>query len=192
MHTEEPERAIKVVNEVRAQLVTAGIWGDNARTRDWAKIRVGGDMQLSEPRQYCVRERPSESSGDIAILSASYGGRTEESRIDVTKLLQAMASRGYLNATATNDVMGRDPAPGVVKTLEVTYRLGDVECTEIVPETWVMRIGKQNEMAAETAEEIDIIQAVLSDPEEFDVDGYEPVSYEPALVETRTSSGGVT
>ncbi len=40
VHTEDPRRAIKVVNEIRAQLIAVGAWGDSSKTEDWAKART--------------------------------------------------------------------------------------------------------------------------------------------------------
>lgn len=119
------------------------------------------------------------------IIKATYGGPTASSRRDVTAHVKSRVVNGGLSIFATNDTFGCDPAPGIVKTLEVTYQANGEEHIVMVPEMWEMRIGSIG--ATEDEDEIDIIQAVLSDPEEYDVE-----EYEPASVETRTSSEGVT
>lgn len=41
VRTENARHAIKVVNEVRAQLIAAGAWGNTGKTRDWDEARKG-------------------------------------------------------------------------------------------------------------------------------------------------------
>ena len=132
------------------------------------------------------RPSPEELIGEITIIHASYGGPTASSRRDVTSQVRSRVISGGLSIFATNDTFGCDPAPGMVKTLEVTYQQDSVERVAMAPEMWEIRIGSLSETKDEDEAKMDIIQAVLSDPEEFDTD-----EYEPASVETMTSSGGI-
>jgi hypothetical protein len=67
---------------------------------------------------------PAPVSGNpgLNILSATYGvpGRTR----DVAARLRSMIRNGRLSTPVNNATMGADPAPGVPKTLRVTYSMG--------------------------------------------------------------------
>ena len=46
---------------------------------------------------------------------------------DVAQLLRAAIKDGRLVFTLTNEALGGDPAPDVVKSLELVYRLGEAQ-----------------------------------------------------------------
>jgi hypothetical protein len=60
--------------------------------------------------------------GQLNILSATYGAGNRSR--DVAGRLQAMVRNGRLSTIVNNTTMGSDPAPGVPKTLRVTYSVG--------------------------------------------------------------------
>lgn len=55
----------------------------------------------------------------LTIVRAEYGVRT--ARLDVAPLLTSLIREGVLEVHVSNDTMGGDPAPDVVKTLSVEY-----------------------------------------------------------------------
>ena len=60
--------------------------------------------------------------GQLNIVRTMYGvpGRSQ----DVAGRLQSMVQNGRLNTAVNRSTMGTDPAPGVLKTLRVTYSIG--------------------------------------------------------------------
>ncbi len=61
---------------------------------------------------------------------------------DVAQPLRAAIKDGRLRFTLTNEAMGGDPAPNIVKSLELVYRLGDgPERTQRFPENAVVELG---------------------------------------------------
>jgi HEAT repeat protein len=74
----------------------------------------------------------------VVIVKAEYGANDKWA--DVTDRLAAAIHNNTLSITAGNDLAG-DPAPGVVKRLRVTYRLGDKESTVEVPEKEVFEVA---------------------------------------------------
>jgi len=93
--------------------------------------------ELVIPRAEAVEPQVA---SDLVILAATYGGETPESRLDVTELIRSRVAEGNLRAWVTNDIMGLDPAPGIVKVLEVKYVYKGQELQKIVPETWVLSL----------------------------------------------------
>ena len=57
--------------------------------------------------------------GDVRILNASYGNGFRVA--NVTQRLQDMVHGGQFSVYVDNDSMGTDPAPGMRKSLTVTY-----------------------------------------------------------------------
>lgn len=82
-----------------------GNWGHGGWNRGWGEGAPAGGGQ-----------------GELIILSARYGadGRT----VDLTQQLRSLVRDDHLYVTADNRLAGTDPAPGRVKSLWVTYRIG--------------------------------------------------------------------
>ncbi len=78
----------------------------------------------------------------LTIQKARYG--KGDQWVDVTEKVAAAISNNTLTLTASNDLAG-DPAPGVVKQLEITYQLGDQSRTVVVPENESIQIGEASE-----------------------------------------------
>ena len=78
----------------------------------------------------------------LTILKARYG--KGDQWVDVTDKVSAAISNNMLKITASNELAG-DPAPGVVKQLEITYQLGDQTRTVVVPENQSIELGEAGE-----------------------------------------------
>ncbi len=72
----------------------------------------------------------------LVVLSATYGGPDVEGRMNVTEFLRSKVVNGRLRIKVTNNFFGRDPVPGIVKVLVITYTLDGEEHTKMIPETW--------------------------------------------------------
>ncbi|MCS7306867.1 MAG: HEAT repeat domain-containing protein [Thermoguttaceae bacterium] len=80
----------------------------------------------------------------LIIQKARYG--KGDQWVDVTEKLSAAISNNTLKITASNELAG-DPAPGIVKQLEITYQLGDQTRTVVVPEGQAIELGEATEPA---------------------------------------------
>ncbi len=78
-----------------------------------------------------MKTSPAPTGKLLSLVKAEYGAKDKS--VDVTDKLRAMIENNRLSFTAGNQLAG-DPAPGVVKTLKLTYRLGEEEKTVVVPE----------------------------------------------------------
>lgn len=83
---------------------------------------------------------PAEAPKVLTIKKARYGAGDKWA--DVTDKLAAAVSNNALSATASNAMAGADPAPGVVKQLEITYTVGGEEKTAVVPENETLQLGQ--------------------------------------------------
>ena len=91
------------------------------RVTDWFNVqRLGADQALT------VRDY------SLAVVTARYGAN--QGWIDVAALLRTRIRDGKLRIPVTNSDLGSDPAPNVVKTLEVEYSYGGRPYRRIVPE----------------------------------------------------------
>ncbi len=77
-----------------------------------------------------------QAENGLVILNATYGGPNVERRMNVTEFLRSKVVNGRLRIRVANDFFRRDPVPGVVKVLVITYSLDGEEHTKMVPETW--------------------------------------------------------
>ncbi|MEZ0324947.1 MAG: VIT domain-containing protein [Fimbriimonas sp.] len=88
---------------------------------------------------------------ELKILKAEYGLLERPSQVwDVTEKLSSLAKRRSLELQVYNQVFGGDPAPGIVKTLRVTYEQGGKTHTKVVPESALLQIGMINSGASPT------------------------------------------
>ncbi|MBS0659016.1 MAG: hypothetical protein JSR82_12315 [Verrucomicrobia bacterium] len=74
------------------------------------------------------------------IVRATYGARGRG--IDVTGIVQGYINRGENRFYVGNSTMGGDPAPGVAKTLSVTYRTGRGQFSASAREDSWIQIGR--------------------------------------------------
>ncbi len=80
----------------------------------------------------------------LTIQKARYG--KGDRWVDVTDRLSAAISENTLKITASNELAG-DPAPGIVKELQITYHLGDQTHQVVVPEGQTIQLGQASEPA---------------------------------------------
>jgi hypothetical protein len=76
-------------------------------------------------------------TGNLKIVKAEYGYFADEgvkNCSDVTFIVRKAVTEGNLKIAATNDHLGGDPAPGVIKQLQVDYRVNGVKKQELVNE----------------------------------------------------------
>jgi len=109
-------------------------WQDYKRTSNWDEVRSMEGRMREVMQQYDIpSDVPFEQvvssggygqgapqyRGDLRILNASYGNGF---RVDnVTARLQEMVRSDQLSVYVDNDSMGHDPAPGMRKTLSISY-----------------------------------------------------------------------
>lgn len=73
----------------------------------------------------------------LEIIKGLYGANT--SFVNVTHILRAMVEDGQIHVQASNSLAG-DPIWGVPKTLQVTYKLNDIENSVSIPEGGILEI----------------------------------------------------
>jgi hypothetical protein len=96
----------------------SGNWGNGGWNGGWNPSPA--PAPIAPPP---MRPRPPTGGGaGLTILSASYGAGNRTR--DVAARLQGMIRNGRLSTAVNNTTMGSDPAPGVPKTLRVTYSVG--------------------------------------------------------------------
>jgi putative heme-binding domain-containing protein len=72
---------------------------------------------------------------NIKLISAIYGVANDaKKQVDVTKILQRRLDSFDYDFTITNDVAGKDPAPGIVKNLVIRYSIQGKTVTKTVGE----------------------------------------------------------
>ncbi len=81
-----------------------------------------GSRKIKDDLSTSMDEVSEETKG-FRIIKAAYS--TPANSIDVTKKLNALIKDGKLNTTASNDMAGKDPEVGKIKTLEVEYEHND-------------------------------------------------------------------
>ena len=60
----------------------------------------------------------------LVVTKATYGDLKDEQKVDVTKALTDAIQGGKLSLGINNETLGGDPAPTIVKKLEVNYTVG--------------------------------------------------------------------
>ena len=105
-------------------------WQDYKRTSNWDEVRSMEARMRDVMQQYNIPPNvPFEQivssgstpayQGDVRILNASYGNGFRVA--NVTQRVQDMVHGGQFSVYVDNDSMGTDPAPGMRKSLTVTY-----------------------------------------------------------------------
>ena len=111
-------------------------WQDYRRASNWDEVRsmegrmrdvmqqydIPSDVpfeQIASSGQEGYWQGGSDYRGDLRILSATYGNGYRVA--NVTQRLQEMVRNGQLSVYVDNDSMGGDPAPGIRKTLSLSY-----------------------------------------------------------------------
>lgn len=95
-------------------------------------------IKSSQVRQQYVVEPIKEKS--LEIIAAKYGTGTEEHELDITDKISGLILNSKLQVVVTNELVGGDPHEGVVKDLNVTYRLNGLEVNKTVKEGQVLKL----------------------------------------------------
>lgn len=95
------------------------------------------------PADHLVSVIPHSSPEETPeILKARFGTATGDRWLDVTEKLRSLVSHGALQISQINpSVFGRDPAPNVVKQLELEYRLHGKTQTIVIAEGKALALG---------------------------------------------------
>ena len=88
-------------------------------------------------RQNDVLEIP----GALVVNHAIYSEMQLDSPMDVTQKVSSLVNDGTLAISATNDAMGSDPAPNVIKGLRVDYTFNGLAASELVRERETLTLG---------------------------------------------------
>lgn len=100
---------------------------------------------------------------DRIVLLADYGAGSRD-RVDVTSIVQSMVRNRALNFQVTNDTLGGDPAPEVVKDLSILVRepTGRISEYRFVEKEWVnLQLGSyyRNQLPPEAQQRFDSLYA---------------------------------
>lgn len=82
-----------------------------------------------------------EIPGPLVINNAIYSEMQLDSPIDVTQKVASLVDSGTLTINATNDTLGSDPAPNIVKGLRVDYTFDGVAASKLVRERETLTLG---------------------------------------------------
>jgi hypothetical protein len=95
-----------------------GNWGNRNERAGWNdEFAVPGERRASRVQS---RYDDQQVNSQLNIISAQYG--TESRRVDVSAALRMIVREGRIEMRVENDTVGQvDPAPGMVKTLWLTY-----------------------------------------------------------------------
>jgi hypothetical protein len=98
----------------------SGSWGNGGWNGGWNPLPSPPPPMVRPP----VRPPGPPTGGNpgLNILSATYGAGNRNR--EVAGRLQPMIRNGRLSTNVNNTTMGSDPAPGVLKTLRVSYSVG--------------------------------------------------------------------
>ena len=113
------------------------------------------DARLEMPGWDATNFNDTAWSPVLTGLSAAAGGYT-----DVTAIVSGLVTNNHLNFVASNGNLGGDPAYGVVKTLQITFKLGSgMNQTQSFAENATVNIG--------TGQTLTIVQALYGDSSRF-------------------------
>ena len=82
-------------------------------TADSKAVLEGGTLEIHPPK-----------GAKFVVTKAVYGELPDEQKVDVTKKVTDAIQGDKLNLGVNNGTLGGDPAPTVVKKLEVSYTVG--------------------------------------------------------------------
>jgi hypothetical protein len=130
---------------------------DLAQPRRFGKIEVVGSLPAGS-RLEAAEDFGFTKAKSLATSGAVQGGRLEIVRAtygagnttaDVTESVRAAVVGGELKVLADNSLAGRDPAPGVKKSLVVEYALNGTRNTGRADEGETLSLGKAAEWIVE-------------------------------------------
>ena len=84
----------------------------------------------------------SAEEGALEIVKARFGAAQGNRWMDVTEKLRKLSTKGAIHLVSVNPgTFGKDPAPNVVKQLELEYRLGGKSLTATLTEGEPLKLG---------------------------------------------------
>ncbi len=83
-----------------------------------------------------------ELPGPLVIGETIYSEMQLDNPIDVTQKVSTLVNDGTLTIGATNDAMGSDPAPNVIKGLRVDYTFNGIAASKLVRERETLTLGE--------------------------------------------------
>ena len=106
---------------------TPAMWSMGLLSRsDWQAEWIGYDK---------VPANPVVEHSEIVILKALYGlAKNRAKQVDISDVLRGVPSSSLEGFVIDNDLVGKDPAPGMRKTLELEYTMDGVLRKRIVSE----------------------------------------------------------
>lgn len=113
-----------------------GNWGSRNEGSRW-----NDDSSMQDERREnraSIRNSDRQANTQLTIISAQYG--TESYKVDVTAALRLLTRDGRLEMRVENDTVGQiDPAPGIVKTLWLTYSVngGRSQSVRVQERAWL-------------------------------------------------------
>jgi hypothetical protein len=124
----------------------------------WREIdgRTEVDLTLGRNRSVFVVFRGSKAPADhvvgvvsrsaeeeaLEIVKARFGAAQGNRWMDVTEKLRKLSSKGAIDLASVNPgAFGKDPAPNVVKQLDLEYRLGGKSLTATIAEGKPLKLG---------------------------------------------------
>lgn len=116
----------------------------NGMNAEELKDLIAYFVSQGNPR-HAVYKRPktvnlSVKKLNIELITAVYGAPGDSKKsMDVRKVLQQQLDLRDYNFAISNDLVGRDPAPGIVKTLTLKYTLDGKTITKTVRENETIR-----------------------------------------------------
>ncbi|MEI7575398.1 MAG: glycosyl hydrolase [Armatimonadota bacterium] len=95
---------------------------------------------ITETREIVAPET-TKPAPTLTILKAIYGDAPTGRVKDVTSILARAVTANTIRIVASNSDLGGDPVPQVVKTLTITYKLGEETKSVTLPENAMFTIG---------------------------------------------------
>ena len=117
------------VLQARVSTSIDDVMADIKRT---AVVHEAEDAIPSTPFKPTDGPTPSTTQEDLIIHSAKYGAKDKWN--DVTQLLRSKISAGRVELRVSNENLGGDPVPGVVKELVLDYSYGGKRSTKKILE----------------------------------------------------------
>lgn len=148
-------KRVQFWNPENGQIMDAPVWQNLSQGRIVVPIRLESNGSIfvvvrpadrQVPHAVRVESAGFEATGtapkpQLTILKAIYGDQASGKVVDVTRFVAGAAGPHSVRVRASNSAMGGDPAVNIVKTLTVTYRLGEETHTVTLRENESFSIG---------------------------------------------------
>lgn len=114
------------------------------------------DLEQANSDEAVLRKRPDAKGKKLEILEAKYGAG--DKFISITPAVAAGAKSGRLLMAVDASLVSSDPQPGVVKLLQLRYRLNGVEELQVVSEYQSIVVGTRNIADSVTDDKFKLIE----------------------------------